>query len=202
MKEVIYLYSDVDCLIFFKSLFLDFELQLIQNKNFDDHSFRNKNILFVLKNEHISKMSQSFALNNNIVVLNSQKSKNIVLDINKKIKYISAPLHLKKFLDTFKNLFISNIIIFEDIEIFEEKITNTNLNLSCAITMLEKKILIQLINQKKINRENFLEKILKIKKDIETKTIESHLTRIRKKLLVVKSRIKISSKDDVFSIEN
>ena len=47
-----------------------------------------------------------------------------------------------------------------------------------------------------------LEKIMNVKKNIETKTIESHLTRIRKKLLIVKSKIQISSKDDVFYLED
>ena len=53
-----------------------------------------------------------------------------------------------------------------------------------------------------IKRGYFLEKVLEIKKNIETKTIESHLTRIRKKLLMINSEIQISSKGDVFFIED
>ena len=51
-----------------------------------------------------------------------------------------------------------------------------------------------LINQKQIEKNFLLESILKIKKDTETKTIESHLTRIRNKLLKVDSELKIISK--------
>ena len=80
--------------------------------------------------------------------------------------------------------------------------TNLNNQISCLLTSLEKNILIELIEHKKIKREYFLEKIMNVKKNIETKTIESHLTRIRKKLLIVKSKIQISSKDDVFYLED
>ena len=59
-----------------------------------------------------------------------------------------------------------------------------------------------LFEKKQITREFLLEEILKIKKDIETKTIESHLTRIRRKLLKIESEIQISSKEDVFFLEN
>jgi DNA-binding response OmpR family regulator len=70
------------------------------------------------------------------------------------------------------------------------------------LTPLEKEILIVLFEKKQITREFLLEEILKIKKDIETKTIESHLTRIRRKLLKIESEIQISSKEDVFFLEN
>ena len=73
--------------------------------------------------------------------------------------------------------------------------------MSLLLTPLEKKILIFLFENKEINKTLMLEKVLKIKKDVETKTIESHLTRIRKKLLFVKSEIQISLKDDVVYLD-
>ena len=73
--------------------------------------------------------------------------------------------------------------------------------MSLLLTPLEKKILIFLFKNKEINKTLLLEKVLKIKKDVETKTIESHLTRIRKKLLFVKSEIQISLKDDVVYLD-
>ena len=62
------------------------------------------------------------------------------------------------------------------------------------LTTLEKDILIPLINQEQIEKNFLLENILKIKKDTETKTIESHLTRIRNKLSKIDSKLKIISK--------
>lgn len=60
----------------------------------------------------------------------------------------------------------------------------------------------EFVERKKIKRDYFLETIFNIKKNIETKTIESHLTRIRKKLLSIKSKTKISSKEDTFYLES
>jgi DNA-binding response OmpR family regulator len=79
---------------------------------------------------------------------------------------------------------------------------NLRNNMGCFLTALEKKILIEFIEYKKIKRDYFLENIIKIKKNVETKTIESHLSRIRKKLLKINSLIQISSKEDVFYFEN
>ena len=64
------------------------------------------------------------------------------------------------------------------------------------LTSAEKKILILLFEKKEIEKFFLLENVLKLRKDIETKTIESHLTRIRKKLLSISSQIDIISKDN------
>ena len=100
-----------------------------------------------------------------------------------------------------KNHFLSSIVKFRDIKIVNEKAYNIKLGKSCILTDLEKNILLQLIDKGKIDREYFLEKILGINKNTQTKTIESHFTRIRKKLLKIESKVNITSKEDVFSLE-
>ena len=60
----------------------------------------------------------------------------------------------------------------------------------------------KLTNKKQIKRQFLLESVLKKRKDIETKTIETHLTRIRKKLLKINSEVLISSKNDIFYLDN
>ena len=79
--------------------------------------------------------------------------------------------------------------------------TNTILGSSVLLTPLEKEILIFLFENKRIKKDYLLEKIIKIKKETETKTAESHLTRIRGKLLMIKSEIQIKTKDDVFYLD-
>ena len=108
-----------------------------------------------------------------------------------------------------KNFFLHNSVVvflnshskFGDVEIYLDSIKNLNTGKKEKITALEKKILIELFEHKKIKRDYFLENILQIKKEIQTKTIESHLTRIRKKIFLIKSQIQISSKEDNFFIE-
>jgi len=97
---------------------------------------------------------------------------------------------------------LSNPFVFKDIHIYGEKITNPSLDLSLLLTPLEKEILIFVCENKEIKKTALLENVLKIKTDIETKTIESHLTRIRKKLLSIKSEIQISLKDDTVYLED
>ena len=109
---------------------------------------------------------------------------------------------VKKFLDEIKISFIFKILVLKNIEIVGEKITNINSGENLLLTSLEKEILIVLLENKKIKRDYLLEEILKIKKNIETKTIESHLTRIRRKLLRIKSEIQIFSKEDVIYLDS
>ena len=117
------------------------------------------------------------------------------------VNYLHGPTTLIKFLDYVRGNLIFNSSSFKDIKIIGEKIINLNNNLACSITILEKKILLELFDKIQIDRDYFLEKILEIKKDIETKTIESHLTRIRKKLLSIKSKVQIFSKEDIFFLD-
>ena len=84
----------------------------------------------------------------------------------------------------------------KDIKIKGEKITNLKTDKEVFLTNSEKDILVLLFERKKIEKKIILEKILKLKGDIETKTIESHLTRIRKKLLSINCQIEIVSKEN------
>ena len=111
-------------------------------------------------------------------------------------------MSVKKFFDEIKTRLIFKKIIFNNTEIFGEKMTNLSLGLSVLLTPLEREILVVFFKNKKIQRDYFLEEILKLKKNIETKTVESHLTRIRRKLLKIESDIQITAKEDIFYITN
>ena len=68
------------------------------------------------------------------------------------------------------------------------------------LTDIECEILISLINKKSCDKDYIKTNILKIKTNIETNSLDSHLTRIRKKLEKIKTDVKIKSKNDVLSI--
>ena len=82
------------------------------------------------------------------------------------------------------------------------QIINLNSGNGTQLTPLEREILIVFFNKKQIKRQYLLESVLKKRKDIETKTIETHLTRIRKKLLKINSEVLISSKNDIFYLDS
>ena len=120
----------------------------------------------------------------------------------KYIEVVYGPVAIYKFLNLVKSFFQTKINIFSDIKIYGEKMINTKTGQSCLLTDLEKKILLGFVDKKKISRDYFLEKILNIKKNVETKTIESHLTRIRKKIKNIGGKINITSRSDFFFLDN
>ena len=69
------------------------------------------------------------------------------------------------------------------------------------LTDIEKEILVYLFKSQKCSKEFIKKNILKIKSTIETNSIDSHLTRIRKKLSKIKSNLIIKSKYDQVVIE-
>ena len=202
MKDKIYISVEGFNSYFFKELFCDFKIENLTESNLSDINFKNRNVIFFNNIKIKESVGQSFFLNNNVIIFSSKKKKELFNKTYYKIKTFYAPLKVKKFLDNVKTHFYSTVIIYKDIKVLEGKIFNCKTSDFCQLTSLEKNILLEIIEHKKIKRDYFLENILKIKKNIETKTIESHLTRIRKKLLLIKSEIQIFSKDDVFYIEN
>ena len=202
MKDKIYLYSLIALHDFIKNILLDFDILILKDEHINDRGFTNNNIIFVISEEINNSIQQSFFINNTVLVFDLNEQKKTENNKYSSISFLHRPLKIKKFFDSVNTCFFLKTIFFKDIKIIDEKIINTKFNFSCALTPLEKKILIEFIDKKKIERAYFLEKIFKFKKDIETKTIESHLTRIRKKLLIIKSEIQISSKEDIFYIEN
>ena len=168
-------------------------LNLIQ-----DEIIKNKDIL---TNEIKIQNKISFFRNNNVVVLLSKSKKTVLEKKHEQDNFFYGPIRIKKFVEKTKAIFHSKNLILQDIKILDDNLINLKSRLSCPITLLEKKILIEFVKNKKIKREFFFEKIFQIKKDIETKTLESHFTRIRKKLSKIDSKIRISSKEDTFFLE-
>jgi len=202
MKNKLYLYSDISCYDFIKDLLFDFEIISISNKLLTETNFKNKHVLFVIRYEMPTIISHNFYQNNNIIVFSSIKEKQIDEKKYSNTKFFYGPIFTKYFLGIIKSSQTSIPILYRDLKILGQEITNLNFKKSCQLTNLEREILIELVEKKQISREYFLEYILKIKKNIETKTIESHLTRIRKKLLSIKSVIQISSRDNKFFLED
>jgi DNA-binding response OmpR family regulator len=202
MKDRIYIYSNVFIQDFFKKILLDYNIYELDEEHLFDDEFKNNNVIFIIDEELISSIKEFFFSNNNVLVLYSKKENKIDEKKFSQTTFLNRPIKIKQFLDAIKTCFFLKTVFYKDIKISEQKIINLNLGLNCSLTSLETKILYEFVENKKIKRDYFLENIFKIKKDIETKTIESHLTRIRKKLLKIKSDTRISSKDDVFYLED
>ena len=191
-----YLYTERPVQNIIKEIFIGFEIHVISKEDIKKNNFSYKNILFILNESLSVNINDSFFLKNNVVIFFSKKN-----DVNKNehlnVKIFSGPTNINKLRDEITTFFVSKTFIYKDIKILEEKIINTKADKEIFLTSLEKDILILLFERKKIEKNFLLENVLKLRKDTETKTIESHLTRIRKKLLSINCNIEIISKDSV-----
>ncbi len=199
MKEF-YLYSEKKIHNIIKEMFLNFKIHSISAEQIKQNNLKNQNLLLILEGELLKNLSRSLFFNNNIVIFYET---NKVLDnkLYSNVKFFTKHININKFIDEVTTYFDGNVSDFGDIKILGEKIINKNTQKEIFLTTLEKDILIALIEKKQAERNFLLEGVLKIKKDTETKTIESHLTRIRNKLLKIKSKLKIISKGERFYLE-
>ncbi len=192
MKNKINIFSDKKIKFFLSQLFSDHELFFFNLSEVQKNLENTKtNIVFINDNE--SKISIDFKkLSNNFLILSNMKNQNLKTN-NQLIKTPTSINHIKTLVENF----LENIqISFHDITIISEKMTNINNNSFCYLTKLESEILSFLIIEKKSTKKYIQENILSIKSTIQTSSLDSHLTRIRKKINQIDSNIKIHSKSE------
>ena len=111
----------------------------------------------------------------------------------KKIETLFYPINpikiQKKFLH--KNIYSFSNIILQHNNLITNKVTGKNIYL----TKTEASIIKALLIKKIVKRDILKKKILNINSDIETKSLESHLSRIRKKIKEIDVGIEILSTD-------
>tara|TARA_B100000989_G_scaffold289377_1_gene261132 strand:- start:3265 stop:3861 length:597 start_codon:yes stop_codon:yes gene_type:complete len=196
LKNKINIFSDKKVEYFLKELLCDYELSFMYlneiEKNIDNIS---ANIIIINNNEtqkliYFKKLTENFLVVSNL--------KNINLLTNNQI--IQTPISINNIKTTIKN-FIENLKIkFHDIAIVNEKLTNVNNQSFCYLTKLESEILSYIIIEKETTKKHIQENILNIKSTIQTNSLESHLTRIRKKMNQINTSVKIQSKSEKLSI--
>ena len=202
MKDTIYLYTKKNLSNIIHEILSDYNIVNLSFDQVDNSNFKNNNVLLVLDKDFVKDIRESFFLNNNVVVFFSKKEHTLNLKILKHTNFFYGKISVKQFFDEIKTRLLFKKIIFNNTEIVGEKMTNLSSGLWVLLTPLEKEILVVFFKNKKIKRDYFLEEILKLKKSIETKTVESHLTRIRKKLQKIESNIQITAKEEIFYLHN
>jgi hypothetical protein len=195
MKEF-YFYSERPVHKIIEEAFIDFKIYTVSKEIIKKNNLVNKNILLILNENLPFELNDSFLSKNNIVIFflkqNKQDKKKYL-----KAKVFSEHTNINKFIDEVTTFYVYKPFVYRDIIIQEEKIINSKDEKSVFLTSLEKDILILLFEKVKIEKKVLLENVLKLKKDTETKTIESHLTRIRKKLISINSQVEIVSKENM-----
>ena len=194
MKSRLNIFANSTIKKFLIELLSKYELFFIQLANIDYKILNTQaNIIFINNNKDVDLVNFR-NLNDNCLVISNLKNNHI--SYNKNQKLLSSPMSINHIKNTIEN-FLQNLSIhFHDISIGNEKITNLINNSFCYLTKIELEILLYLIREKEVNKNVIREKILKIKSNIETNSLESHLTRIRKKMNKLNTNVKIKSKGE------
>lgn len=194
MKNQLNIFTDNKIKNFLSSFLSQYELIFFELDNIEYSTQVTQANIIILKNNKDAKLINFQNLNENYLIISTlEKNK---LESIKKIKLLNTPVSIENIKNTIEN-FVQNLTIhFNDISISREKVINISNDLYCYLTKIEIDILTCLIRKKETSKNYIRENILKIKSNIETNSLESHLTRIRKKLNKIKSKVKIQTKSD------
>ena len=194
MKNKLNIFSNNRIVKFLTTILHQYEIKYMKIEDINSNMQESQLNIIILNNEKDAGLINLKILNNNCLILSNEKVHK--LDLNKNTKNIRCPTsidHIKNIIENFAHNLKIN---FHDISIDNEKLTNINNNSFCYLTKVEYEILFFLIREKEINKNIIKENILNIKSNIETNSLESHLTRIRKKMIKVKTIVKIQSKSE------
>ena len=202
MRLKINIYSNLSSSEFIYQLFSNYNVEIKKiNDLKNDIKKQELGIVFYKETKdnilNIKKISNHF-----LVFYKSFSSSNQILkkDHSKNIIYIKDPLSIYMYKNYIQNFILNKNLLFEDIVVENSIIRNTNNNLSAKLTDIENEMLLYLIKEDTCTKENIKKEILNIRSDIQTNSLESHLSRIRKKLFKINSNIKIYSKSNLLSI--
>ena len=200
MSNTINILSNKKIRSFLSSLLSNYEL-VFSNLDTINNDFQKTqaNIIIVNNDRDINQINIRNIDENYLIISNLKKHE---LNFNKNIKLITAPLTINQLKNTIKNFLHNLKLKFYDISIDNEKITNLNNNSFCYLTKIELEILNHLIREKETSKNYIKLNILNIKSNIETNSLESHLTRIRKKMNKINTVVKIHTKNEKLIITN
>jgi len=137
-----------------------------------------------------------------IIKLNNFKKKYLVVtntnpqinSLKNNIKVMQAPSTLNDIKNNMEKFLLNKELHYKDIIINDKKLSNFRANKTCYLTEIENDIMTYLIQSDSTSKNHIKEHILNIKSALETNSLESHLTRIRKKLIKIESKLVITSK--------
>ena len=191
MKNGLNIFCNNNIKNFLLSLLSDYELTIMKLDLIKDNIQASQaNIIFISNND--IDLRDYRKLSDNCLVISNLKN----LNFNNKSNILNSPLsinHLKNRIEHF----VQNLKVqFHDLSLYNEKLINLENDSFCYLTKIELEILICLIRKKETSKNFIKENILNIKSNIETNSLESHLSRIRKKMNTIKTKVKIQTKND------
>ena len=174
----------------------DYELTIMKLDQIKDNIQASQANIIIISNNDIDIRDYGKLSDNCLIISNLKK-----LNFNNKSNILNSPLsinHLKNRIEHF----VQNLKVqFHDLSLYNDKLINLNNDNFCYLTKIELEILTYLIRNKETSKNFIKENILKIKSNIETNSLESHLSRIRKKMNAIKTKVKIQTKNEKLLIK-
>ena len=197
MKNGINIFCNNDIKNFLPSLLSDYELTIMKLDVIKDN-LQTSQANIIIINDNDTDLIDCGNLNDNCLVISNSKN----LNYNNKSNILNSPLHINHLKNRIEHFVQGLKVQFHDLSLYNEKLTNLNNNNFCYLTKIELEILTYLISKKETSKNFIKENILNIKSNIETNSLESHLSRIRKKMNTIKTKVKIQTKNEKLLIKN
>jgi len=200
LKDTIKIYTNLKNTNFIEQILTNYNLNFDTIKNFKSN-IKDYDLGIVLidevnYNDNIGK-AVDYISKNYLLITNSkdfQKNNKIEAEI---ITSANSPNYIRNKVEKF---LLNKKIIYKNLSISDKKLTNLKNEIFCYLTDVEKEILVYLIKNNNCTKEHIKNNILKIKSNIETNSLDSHLFRIRKKFDEIGANLLIQSKQNQINI--
>ena len=217
MKNKVFIFSDDNIFnLIFEELFSalpDYDLIVRESfskvTNIDQFKKNDVAIFYSVKQEHIVKIKKVLFDNSYSIPAIIIGSVENILTIEKNaFIFLKIPFHLNELLKILENINLQrDIIDYSDLKFRKINLDMTGkvingLNKSIKLTDKEARIIWHLIEAKgnTISQDYLLNKIWGYNKDIETKTLTTHIYTIRKKIAPFKGILSIESSENGYQI--
>tara|TARA_B100000575_G_C23107470_1_gene639343 strand:+ start:782 stop:1384 length:603 start_codon:yes stop_codon:yes gene_type:complete len=198
MKDKLNIYSNNKIKKFLHSVFTKYNLVFMKLESIDYNTQKIQPNIIIISNNNENALINFEKLDDNYLIITNLKTK--PANQNNFLKFLNMPISINSLKNSVSNFTQNFKIQFHDISIENEKLTNLKNNSFCYLTKVELEILKYLMREKETSKNFIKENILNIKSNIETNSLESHLTRIRKKMNKVETCVKIKTKSEILSI--
>ena len=177
-------------------------------------SLKKFNFIFDKKQNYIKKINEQniFIFNdhfdtevikNNVDILKSSENARSIFLIPKnqkkkfdsfKINILEYPINISELEQKILSFYKNNKIVFKDLELINDNtLLNNKNNQSVFLTEIESRIIKMLFLKIELSKETINDSALDLHPSVDSKTLESHLYRIRKKITSINSQIQINS---------
>ena len=179
---------------FIIKLLSNYELTFLKLEEIDYKDQSSKVNVIIINNNKDSEKINFKNLNENYLIFSNLVNKKF--NLNNSLQLLITPTSVNNIKNKIENFVLNLKIYFHDISIKNEKLINLKNNSFCYLTKVELEILTCLIKENEISKKFIRENILKIKSNVETNSLESHLTRIRKKMNEIQTVVKIQTRNE------